>query len=73
MADIALISKIQTVFKGKLARIQVANLRTSKELNNFAQFLKDNYPKETNSKVHLLLEELGRYDYTPIPYEYVDR
>ncbi len=67
------IIKIQRAFKIKLAKIKAANMRTSRDLNNFAQFLKNNHPKETNPKVHKLLEDLGRYDYTPIPYEYVDR
>jgi len=63
------VEKIQAIIRGKIARLQVTNLRSSKELNSFASTIRDNYPKDTNRAVHKILEELGPFKYTDIPNE----
>ena len=53
--------------------MKVSNLRSSKDLNQFAQSIKHNYPEDINHEVQNILDEMGPYDYGDIPNEYANR
>lgn len=59
--------------RGKIARMEVANMRTQERLQQFTKDLSTTHPEDVNEMVQQLLDKLGPFDYGTVPAEYAHR